>query len=64
MGFPKNYSKSLKVGEKYKQIGNSVAINVVEAIADQIIKQKLLDEKFKHKYDQLDNFMFNDHSTI
>tara|TARA_B100000795_G_scaffold142276_1_gene106545 strand:- start:1246 stop:2301 length:1056 start_codon:yes stop_codon:yes gene_type:complete len=64
MGFPKNYNKSIKVGEKYKQIGNSVAINVVEAIAEQIIKQKLLDEKFKHKYDQLNNFMFNDHSTI
>ena len=64
MGFPKGFIKSQKNGDQYKQIGNSVPINVVTAIADQIIKQKLLDDKFKHKYDQLNNFMFNDHQSI
>lgn len=45
MGFPKDFIRHERTGEKYKQVGNSVAISVIEAIAQQIIKQKLLDEK-------------------
>ena len=61
MGFPKNFKKSEKPGERYKQIGNSVAVNVVDQIAKQIIEQKLLDENYVHKYDVLDKMIFKDH---
>ena len=61
MGFPKNFKKSEKPGERYKQIGNSVAVNVVDQIAKQILEQKLLDENFVHKYDVLDKMIFQDH---
>lgn len=42
MGFDSNFIKHSKVGERYKQIGNSVAIPVISAIAKSIINQKLL----------------------
>lgn len=45
MGFPENFKRHERTGQQYKQIGNSVAISVIEAIAQQIIKQKLLDEE-------------------
>jgi len=45
MGFPDTFKRHERTGERYKQIGNSVAISVIEAIAKQIIKQGLLDEK-------------------
>jgi len=45
MGFPKHFIKHAKVGEQYKQVGNSVAIAVIEAIAEQILKQKLLENE-------------------
>ena len=61
MGFPKNFIKSDKPGERYKQIGNSVAVNVVDQIAKQILEQKLLDENYIHKYDVLDKMIFQDH---
>ena len=61
MGFPKNFMKSDKPGERYKQIGNSVAVNVVNQIAKQILEQKLLDENYVHKYDVLDKMIFQDH---
>ena len=60
MGFPKNFIKHKKNGTQYKQLGNSVAINVVEAISKEILNQKLLDEKFIHKYDSMENFIFHD----
>ncbi len=61
MGFPKNFKKSEKPGERYKQIGNSVAVNVIDQIAKQILEQKLLDENYVHKYDVLDKMIFQDH---
>jgi DNA (cytosine-5)-methyltransferase 1 len=61
MGFPKNFIKHDKRGTQYKQLGNSVAINVVDVIAKEILSQKLLDEKFIHKYDTMENFIFHDH---
>ena len=63
MGFPKNFIKSEKPGERYKQIGNSVAVNVTEQIAKQILEQKLLDDKHVHQYNTLDRMIFQDHVT-
>ena len=42
MGFESNFIKHSNIGEQYKQIGNSVAIPVIRAIADSINEQKLL----------------------
>ncbi len=41
MGFPDNYRFIYNKNELYKQIGNSVAIPMVKAVAKQIIKQLL-----------------------
>lgn len=41
MGFPDEYIKVSAVGQQYKQIGNSVCVKMIEAIAEQI-KQQLL----------------------
>lgn len=41
MGFPDQYIKVSAVGQQYKQIGNSVCVKMIEAIAEQI-KQQLL----------------------
>lgn len=43
MGFPDTFVKHSVVGAQYKQIGNSVAIPVIQAIADQILEQKILE---------------------
>ncbi len=42
MGFPPDFIKHPNTGEQYKQIGNSVAITVIRAIAESIKEQKLL----------------------
>jgi DNA (cytosine-5)-methyltransferase 1 len=42
MGFPENFKKHSKTGEKYKQIGNSVAIPVIFEVAKSIREQNLL----------------------
>lgn len=42
MGFPTEFLKHKIQGCQYKQIGNSVAIPVIKAIAEEIIKQGLL----------------------
>ena len=44
MGFPDSFIKSNNVGEKYRQIGNSVAIPVVKAIIDSLIEQNFLNQ--------------------
>lgn len=45
MGYPTKFIKNPKAGSQYKQIGNSVAINVIQAIGEEIIDQGLLDPK-------------------
>lgn len=45
MGFPSNFIKHTTVGEQYKQIGNSVAIPVITAIAESIKEQNLLENE-------------------
>jgi DNA (cytosine-5)-methyltransferase 1 len=42
MGFPKSYVRSEQLSEQYKQIGNSIAINVVKVLCKEIINQNLL----------------------
>lgn len=44
MGFPDNFIKDESLAESYKQIGNSVCVNMIEAIMKEIIMQGLLDE--------------------
>lgn len=45
MGFADNFKKHSSLTEQYKQIGNSVAIPVIEAIAQSIIQQKMLNDE-------------------
>ena len=49
MGFPPNFIKHTNTGEQYKQIGNSVAIPVIRAIAESIKEQKLLIDESQRK---------------
>lgn len=42
MGFESDFIKHSTVGEQYKQIGNSVAVPVINAIAESIKDQKIL----------------------
>jgi DNA (cytosine-5)-methyltransferase 1 len=42
MGFPENYLKNKSLGESYRQIGNSVGVNITSEISKQIIEQGLL----------------------
>ena len=39
MGFPASYVKVSIPGEQYKQLGNSVCIPMIEAVAEEIRKQ-------------------------
>ncbi|MBP5327596.1 MAG: DNA cytosine methyltransferase [Bacteroidales bacterium] len=39
MGFPESYKKVSPVGDQYKQLGNSVCIPMIEAVADEIKNQ-------------------------
>lgn len=42
MGFPEDFNKDLRLANQYKQIGNSVPIPVIEAIANSILEQKII----------------------
>ena len=39
MGFPESYKKISPIGDQYKQLGNSVCIPMIEAVADEINNQ-------------------------
>ncbi|MDO4804023.1 MAG: DNA cytosine methyltransferase [Lachnospiraceae bacterium] len=39
MGFPEDYKKISAVGEQYKQLGNSVCVPMISAVADEIKNQ-------------------------
>ncbi|MEG4815323.1 DNA (cytosine-5-)-methyltransferase [Microcoleus sp. K5-D4] len=47
MGFPEDFKSYQSAGESYKQIGNSVCVPVVEAIAQEIVSQNLLYDEMK-----------------
>jgi DNA (cytosine-5)-methyltransferase 1 len=51
MGFPNNYILNNNTGEQYKQIGNSVAVPVIQAIAESLIEQGLLTKSNKDNGD-------------
>jgi DNA (cytosine-5)-methyltransferase 1 len=42
MGFPANFQLANNISAAYKQIGNSVGVNVAEAVAREILNQQLL----------------------
>lgn len=44
MGFPDDFKKANSLAKCYKQIGNSVCIPLIEAIAKELLKQKLFSE--------------------
>ncbi len=59
MGFQSDFIKHPNVGEQYKQIGNSVAIPVIRAIAESIKEQKLLiDEPQRQVVGDLQTLLF------
>lgn len=39
MGFPENYKKVSAIGEQYKQLGNSVCVPMIKAVAEEIKNQ-------------------------
>lgn len=49
MGFHANFVKHPNIGEQYKQIGNSVAIPVINSIAESIKEQNLLTDEPQRK---------------
>ncbi len=59
MGFQADFIKHSNAGEQYKQIGNSVAIPVIRAIAESIKEQKLLiDEPQRQVTGDLQTLLF------
>jgi DNA (cytosine-5)-methyltransferase 1 len=55
MGFPDTFKKVSKKAELYKQIGNSVPINMMEEVT-RAIKQQYFEEKVYNKQISADNF--------
>ncbi len=49
MGFPENYKKSHVMGHQYRQIGNSVSVNITREISRQIVEQGLLSDEPQRK---------------
>ena len=45
MGFPETYKKISAVGEQYKQLGNSVCVPMIAAVAHEIKNQFFGDGK-------------------
>ena len=49
MGYPTDYKRIGLPSEQYKQIGNSVAINVVKAVAAEVVNQNLIVDESERK---------------
>ena len=47
MGFPADFKKPCSTGQQYRQIGNSVGVNMVSELAQQLIRQGMFDVKNK-----------------
>lgn len=45
MGFPEDYKKVSAIGEQYKQLGNSVCVPMIKAVAEEIKYQFFEGEK-------------------
>lgn len=39
MGFPEDYKKVSAIGEQYKQLGNSVCVPMIKAVAEEVKNQ-------------------------
>ncbi len=48
MGFPEDYKKVSSAGEQYKQLGNSVCVPMIAAVASEIQNQFWEDDKMSH----------------
>ncbi len=51
MGFPAGFKRPCSLGQQYRQIGNSVGVNMISALAQQFIKQGMFNDKKKSKRD-------------
>ncbi len=49
MGFPESHQRASKLGNQYRQIGNSVAVPMIQAVAEQIVAQFLDKDKVEDK---------------
>jgi DNA (cytosine-5)-methyltransferase 1 len=61
MGFPDYFKRHHSIAEQYKQVGNSVAVPVIEEIAKNIIEQGLLnenDESSRNSYTSIQEFLY------
>lgn len=60
MGFPNDYIKNENVSSRYKQIGNSVSVNITYELGRQLLKQNLLlDEPQREIIGDLQQLIFN-----
>jgi DNA (cytosine-5)-methyltransferase 1 len=57
MGFPKNYNFPVAKGQAMKQLGNSVAVNAIEAVAEQMVAYIATGKK-KKQLNDLKNHVF------
>jgi DNA (cytosine-5)-methyltransferase 1 len=57
MGFPEDFKSYPIAGESYKQIGNSVCVPVVEAIAQEILSQNLLDDAMQERSKKSEEYL-------
>jgi DNA (cytosine-5)-methyltransferase 1 len=55
MGFPEDFKSYPSAGESYKQIGNSVCVPVVEAIAQEILSQNVFSNEPNEPQKKLKN---------
>jgi DNA (cytosine-5)-methyltransferase 1 len=49
MGFPENFKRCSKLGHQYRQIGNSVSVNITKELSKQILEQGLLSNEPQRK---------------
>lgn len=63
MGFPENFKRHPISGTQYKQIGNSVGVNVIKEISNQIIKQGLLNKTLKYPLSEMEMITYCNHES-
>ena len=64
MGYPIDYKRIGLASEQYKQIGNSVAINVVKAVAAEVVNQNLITNESKTKASRNIHRIINNQFTL
>ena len=45
MGFPKHFKKPCALGQQYRQIGNSVGVNMIRELSKELLNQGMFDDK-------------------